>query len=253
MDKNGKNPLARLDRQNTNYPLVTAAAVLGVVLFVGFVLSLRSWNPAAAFLFFLAGAVFVALVLIDIAEKRRLNAIDDRKFLDWNAEMPEIQRQNANLEVRELARLLKADKDQHSELLSAYVIACDLALRQVQHEENRPLMRHISLGKTPFDGLLVDQDMVTCIEVTFLVTPSLRQERLEAMLKKIGRAKKNLAGVKSRLRLGLMLVLVTQLTEDEEEVLRSTLGEKRFKDMPIDDIEIRFYDFEMLQKLYLSE
>lgn len=253
MDKPGQNPLARFERQKTNYPLISAAAALALILFAGFVLSLKSWNTTAAFLFFIAAAVFVTLVLIDIAARRRLAAIDDQRFLDWNAEMPDVQRQNANIEVRELARLLKADKDQHSELLSAYVIASDLALRHVQQEENRPLMRHISLGKTPFDAVLVDQDLVTCIEVTFLVAPSLRQERLEAMLKKIGQAKKNLAGLKSRLRLGLMLVMVTQLTEDEEEELRSTLGEKRFKEMPIDDIEIRFYDFEMLQKLYLSE
>ena len=66
-------------------------------------------------------------------------------------------------------------------------------------------MRHVSIGRTPFDGILVDQDLITCIEVSFLVAPDIRQEKIESMLKKVGQAKKNLAEMKSRLRLRLML------------------------------------------------
>jgi hypothetical protein len=49
-----------------------------------------------------------------------------------------------------------------------------------------------------------------------------------------------------------MLVLVTQLTPDEEELLRGMLVSRRFSDTPV-DIDIRMLDFEMLQKVYLSE
>jgi hypothetical protein len=113
-------------------------------------------------------------------------------------------------------------------------------------------MRHVQIGGAHFDGILVEQDLITCIEVTFLVTPDMRQEKIEAMLKKITQAKKNLAEQKSRLRLRLMIVLVTQLTKDEEENLRGMLVTRRFTDTPV-DIDIRLLDFEMLQRVYVSE
>ena len=49
-----------------------------------------------------------------------------------------------------------------------------------------------------------------------------------------------------------MLVLVTQLSEDEVEQLRGMLITRRFTDTPV-DIDIRLLDFEMLQKGYVSE
>ena len=146
--------------------------------------------------------------------------------------------------------LLKVQDEQLTDLLSAYIVAEDLALRQIQQEENLPLMRHVSIGKTPFDAILIDQDLITCIEVAFLVVPDVRQDKIESMLKKIAQAKKNLAEMKSRLRLRLMLVLVTQLTVDEEEQLRAILMTRRFSDTPV-DIDIRLLDFEMLQKVYV--
>ena len=49
-----------------------------------------------------------------------------------------------------------------------------------------------------------------------------------------------------------MVVLVTQLSSDEEEKLRDMLSIRRFTDTPV-DIDIRMLDFEMLQKVYVSE
>jgi len=192
------------------------------------------------------------VVILDVANRRRIAAVDDRKFIRWDAAMPEIQRQNVNVEVRELSRLLGVGDDNLADLLSAYIVAEDLALRQIQQEENLPLMRHVSIGGTPFDAILVEHDLITCIEVSFLVVPDVRQEKIESMLKKITQAKKNLAELKSRLRLRLMVVLVTQLTSDEEERLRGMLITRRFTDTPV-DIDIRLLDFEMLQKVYVSE
>lgn len=252
MDKPRPNPLTRFERRKTNYPLVAAAVVLFLVLIGGSVLSVRSEDWAAARAFVIAIAVFAIAVLLNIAADRRLAAIDDRKFINWDTAMPEIQRQNVNLEVRELARLLGVGNDQLPDLLSAYIVAEDLALRQIQQEENLPMMRHVNIGKTPFDAILVDQDLITCIEVAFLVVPDIRQEKIESMLKKISLAKKNLAEMKSRLRLRLMLVLVTQLTTDEEERLRGMLVTRRFSETPV-DIDIRLLDFEVLQTVYVSE
>jgi len=247
-----KNPLARVDRPKRNYPLIASAVILIALLAAGVGLSARDGNFVLTGVFVAAIMLLAIVLLLDTAEKRRLAAVDDRRFIHWDTAMPELQRQNVNLEVRELGRLLNVGADQLTDLLSAYVVAEDLALRQIQQEENLPLMRHVSIGKMPFDGILVDQDLITCIEVAFLVVPDVRQEKIEAMLKKINQAKKNLAEVKSRLRLRLMLVLVTQLSEGEEDKLRGVLVSKRFTDTPV-DIDIRILDFELLQKVYVSE
>ncbi|MFM9903257.1 MAG: hypothetical protein ACKVQJ_01650 [Pyrinomonadaceae bacterium] len=252
MDKKPANPLAHFERRKANYPLLIAAIFLFGVLIAGAVISTRDQAWPQAGLFVAAAAVFVVSALLDISHGRRLAAIDDRRFIRWDAALPEIQRQNVNVEVRELARLLGMGDDQLADLLSAYIVAEDLALRQIQHEESLPLMRHVQIGGTPFDAIVTDQDMITCIEVSFLVVPDVRQERIDSILKKLAQAKKNLADMKSRLRLRLMLVLVTQLTSDQEEQLRGVLTTTRFTDTPV-DIDIRLLDFELLQKVYVSE
>ena len=252
MDKKSNNPLARLEQRKPSYPLIAAGVLLFAVLVAGIAVSATNENTLIPVLFVAATLVFGIAVLIDVARTRKIEALDDRKFINWDAAMPEVQRQNVNVEVRELARLLGVGGDSLTDLLSAYIVAEDLALRQIQQEENKPLMRHVSIGRMPFDGILVDQDMITCIETAFLVVPDVRQEKIESVLKKITQAKKNLAEMKSRLRLRLMLVLVTQLSEDEVEQLRGMLITRRFTDTPV-DIDIRLLDFEMLQKVYVSE
>ena len=252
MAERGANPLARLDQRKANYPLIVAGTLLLAVLIAGAMVSARDGDSIAAGLFVGAILLLVVTFLLDLAKTRKLEAVDDRKFIRWDAAMPEIQRQNVNVEVRELARLLGVGREQLNDLLSAYIVAEDLALRQIQQEENLPLMRHVSIGGMPFDGILVDQELVTCIETAFLVVPDVRQEKIESMLKKISQAKRNLLDMKSRLRLRLMLVLVTQLSETEEEQLRGMLVTRRFTDTPV-DIDIRLLDFEMLQKVYVSE
>lgn len=252
MDKPADNPLVRVERKKVNYPLLAAAAALCAVLILGVVFTARADAMTASALFLTALMVFAILVLLEVAKNRRLAAIDDRKFIRWDAADTEIQRQNINVEVRELARVLNVGDDQLGDLLSAYIVAEDLALRQIQQEENLPLMRHVQIGNSSFDAILVDQDLITCIEVSFLVAPDVRQERIEAMLKKIIQAKKDLIEMKSRLHLRLMLVLVTQLTADEDEHLRGLLVGRRFSETPV-DIDIRLLDFELLQKVYVSE
>src|SRR5476651_56608 len=125
MEKKSDNPLARSERRKINYPLILAAVVLFGVLAVGVVLSVRSQDWIAAVMFLAAAGVFVILVLLDTANSRRLAAVDDRKFIRWDAAMPEIQRQNVNVEVRELVRILKMGEDQLPDLLSAYIVAED--------------------------------------------------------------------------------------------------------------------------------
>jgi hypothetical protein len=252
MDKDGQNPLARIERHKINYPLLIAAVLLGAMLIVGLVRAAIAKDLTTAVVFVFAAIILTAIVLMQIATDRRKDAVDDRKVINWDAAPPELQRENINIEVRELTRLLEAAPEQIADLQSAFILAGDLAFRQIQQEENLPLMRNVSIGKTPFDGILVDQDLITCVEVSFLVTPDVRQDKVESMLKKAAQAKKTLAEMKSHLRLRLMLVLVTQLDEDQEEQLRAVLGTRRFSETPV-DIDIRILDFATLQELYLAE
>jgi hypothetical protein len=244
MEEPSADKLSRLEQRRMNVPLVAVRIVLLLVLIAGVVISVKAGDT-------LAGLLFTAAIFL-LASTRKIEALDDRKFIKWDSSSPEIQRQNVNVEVRDLARVLGVGDAGLTDLLSAYIVAEDLALRQIQQEENLPLMRHVSVGRVPFDGILVDEDLITCIEVAFLVAPDVRQERIEAMLKKVAQAKKDLAEMKSRLRLRLMLVLVTQLSSEEQEQLRGILVSRRFTDTPV-DIDIRLLDFEILQKVYVSE
>ncbi len=252
MDQKPADQISRLEQRKMNLPLLIVRAFLLMLLVAGIVMAVKTGDTTAALLFLAAIFLLGIAVLLDIAGARKTEALDDRKFIKWDSASPEIQRQNVNVEVRDLAKVLGVGDEGLTDLLSAYIVAEDLALRQIQQEENHPLMRHVSVGRVPFDGILVDQDLITCIEVAFLVAPDIRQERIEAMLKKVAQAKKDLAEMKSRLRLRLMLVVVTQLSAEEEEQLRGVLVSRRFTDAPV-DIDIRLLDFEMLQRVYVSE
>ncbi len=252
MADNADNSLERFDRPVAGYASIGAGALVLVCLAAGAVVAVRDQDWPATAIFFAAAFAFALFVFLSVSRNRRIDAAGDRRFIKWDAALPELQRQNVNLEVKELARLLEVENDQVSDLLSAYIVAEDLALRQIQQEENRPLLRHVQLGGMPFDAVLIEQDTITCIEVSFLVVPDVRQDKIEAMLKKISSAKKNLAAAKIRLRLRLMVVLVTQLTQDEEEHLRGMLITRRFTDTPV-DIDIRLLDFEALQRIYVTD
>lgn len=235
-----------------NIPLTVAVAVCAIVLAIGSVVAFTDGSVVVGILSVLGLLAFAAVVLAAIAVRRRSEALDDRRIISWSAAEPEVQRQSVNLEVRELARLLGVEDDQLGDLLSAYIVAEDLALRKIQQTEDLPLMRHVSIGSVPFDGILVDHDVLVCIEVAFLVVPEIREEKIAAVLKKIATAKATLYDQKSRLRLRLMLVLVTQLTADEDEILKEKLLGDVLRSTPV-KIDVRFLDFEMLQRVYLGE
>jgi hypothetical protein len=242
------NPLARFERRSTAYSLIAVGAIAVVCLLAGAFWTIREQAWPAAGLFLAGLFALIVYFFLNASRNRRLIATSDRRLVKWDAALPELQRQNVNLEVKELARLLGVEHDSMADLLSAYIVAEDLALRQIQQEEKLPLLRHVQLGSTQFDAILIEQDMITCIEVSFLVVPDVRQDKIESMLKKISLAKKNLAEMKLRLRLKLMLVLAM----DEEEQLRGMLITRRFTDTPV-DIDIRLLDFESLQKIYVTD
>lgn len=208
-----------------------------------FVFGLALLSLAAASISFIAWAV----------SQQRLSARFDHKRIDWITSDPDVQREHLNVEVAELSRVLEVDPSQEGELQSAYIVAEDLALRQIQQEENVPILRHVSLGATPFDAVLLKNDIVCCVDLSFLIVPDIRQEKIDAMFRKVATVKQHFDrhGVKMRLR--LMIVLITQLTVEDDEKLRSALGKNRFEETPVDSLEIRFLDFESLQRIYVTD
>ena len=132
----------------------------------------------------------------------------------------------------------------------------------MQEEQNAPLLRHVQAGRSAFDALIVKPGAITCVDVSFLVTPVLRQEKIDAVLKKTALLRRFLKAEGIESRVGLLLVVVTQLTPQDEVHLRTTLGKHRFVDdenevddwqVNYDDIDIQLLDFEELQRRYLSE
>ena len=114
---------------------------------------------------------------LTMREWRKAKAIENKEKVAWDVLPPLAQRRKLTNEVKELAAILDVPSEQMSDLLSAYVVAEDLALRQIQQEEKVPLMRHITVGNAEFDAILVKEEFITFIEVTFLVTPKLSKEK----------------------------------------------------------------------------
>lgn len=233
-------------------PFIAIAAVLAVMLLAGsiFAFSSQSWMIAAIF-----SAAFVMLVIYagaSIFKMSRLVSSVSQNRLKWSTAMPDLQRQSLNIEVRELSKILEVEAGQLSELQSAYIVAEDLALRQIQHEEGVPLMRHVSVAGVPFDAVFQKEGVLVCCEVAFLVSPELRQDRIESMIRKITQTKKAIEGTGAITKVRLMIALVTQIVAEDEQILRSALNTQKFGDTPV-DIDIRLLDFEALQKLYVTE
>ncbi len=246
------NTFVRFSQHQRTSPLTGLAIAVGIVVAAGLIMaiSLRTWPFVVIFAISIVGLSVYSF--LSTRSARSLVAARDESRIDWESALPEVQRQSLNVEVIELSRILEANTGQLGDLQSAYIVAEDLALRQIQQEEQVPLLRHVSIGNVPFDAVLVKQDVIICAEVAFLVGPDLRQERVESMIRKMGLVKKVFEQKAIAMRVRLMVILVTQLTFEDEERLRKTLNTKRFSETPV-DVEIRLLDFEALQRIYVTD
>jgi hypothetical protein len=246
------NSFVRLSQHSARTPLTGLGVLIGILLAAGLVLAifLRAWPFVGVFAVSLLGLCVYSF--LTARATRRLLAARDEARIDWESALPEVQRESLNIEVVELSRILEVSTEQISDLQSAYIVAEDLALRQIQQEEQVPLLRHVSIGDVPFDAILVKQDLLICAEVSFLVAPDLRQERIESMMRKMARVRKVIENMNVAMTPRLMVVLVTQLNFEDEERLRKSLGSKRFSGTPV-DVDIRLLDFEALQRIYVTD
>lgn len=233
-------------------PLTGLAVTIGVLLAAGLTLAIvmSAWPLVSVFAISLIGL----LIYFGLSRRttKRLVAAADESRIDWESALPDVQRESLNIEVAELSRILEVSTEQISDLQSAYIVAEDLALRQIQQEEQVPLLRHVSIGDVPFDAVLVKQDVLICAEVSFLVAPDLRQERIDSMIRKAGRVRKVIEQMNIAMTPRLMVILVTQLNYEDEERLRKSLTSKRFSGTPV-DVDIRLLDFEALQRIYVTD
>lgn len=219
---------------------------------------------AAGIIAWVTGAILAIVVLLVLAffavaaawfmssrSAKTTVAADERTKIEWHTAMPEIQRQDLNIEVIQLLKVLDVSSDQIADLQSAYIVAEDLALRQIQQEEASLVLRHVTVGNVPFTAVILKQDYIACIETSFIVSPELRQDRVDAVLRKIAAVKASLAMQKLKIDVRLMFVMITQLVPENEAKLRKTVKE-RFADTPVTS-DIRFLDFETLQRIYVTD
>lgn len=235
-------------RPTPNYLLLVcgAAVALGLLIGLAMALAARDWILTSILIASAFGlAVFIWL---NLRRVKSLESAERVKNLDWEIALPGSQKYKLSGEVRELASLMNVSDERIGDLLSAYVVAEDLALRQIQQEAGQPLLRHVQIGATPFDAVLLKPELITCIEVVFLVTPQIDQKKVDYFLKKIVTVAENLRRRQVDSKVRLLLALVTQLDQTGEAELRSSLVGK-FAATPV-DIDIRLLDFEGLQKIY---
>lgn len=237
-----------IERPRPNFPLIFIGGFVFLCLAAAIILAAtaNAWAMMIILSFALAG--FAAYLYFNSAHKPE--GLQHR--LEWRPALTEVQKQNLALEIEGIAASLELDPWQTTEMFSAYVVAEDLALRRVQQDHTAPMIRHLQVGGAPFDALIIEHDELICVEVSFLVKPDLRQEKVDAMLRKMGTVKRYLASQRLGVGLRLMIVVVTQLTPEEVDALKGGLTGKRFPDSPV-NIDIHFFDFEELQRTYVTD
>lgn len=251
MIKQNERTMANFARPAPNFLVLAAGTIALLCLLIGLISTVSTQNYGLAGLFLLSILGLIFFLWTNLKQWKRISAGEANKRLAWEIDLPESQRQKLNHEVIGLAKILEISQEQLSDLLSAYIVAEDLALRQIQQEARMPIMRHVQIGNVPFDGVLVKQDVITCIEVTFLVTPNISQEKINLIMNKMAATKKAFTQLKSDAKMRLLLVLVTQLDQIAETQLRSSLV-KKFGQTTV-DVDIRLLDFESLQKIYAMD
>lgn len=227
--------------------LACASVGVAVAFGSGSLSSTQLWALVAFLLIFPFFGVAV-FGWLSVRHAKKLVVSDENKEINWTIISSEDQKTTLNKEVNQLAATMKVPREQMSDLRSAYIVAQDLAMRKIQQESKLPLMRFVNVGNATFDAAYVDKDLITCVQTTFVVTPTIRQEKINAILKKASSAKGSLNGSLSGSRMRLLLVLITQLDREGEAKLRSSLVSK-FSSTPV-DVDIRLLDFQGLQKVY---
>jgi hypothetical protein len=241
-------PAVEIERPRPNYPLMIVGGFVFLCLIGAVVLAYGSsvWSVLVLCVF----AIFGAAAFAYFNSLKPQLGLQHR--LEWRPAPTDLQQQSLALEVEGIAASLELDPWQTTDLFTAYVVAEDLALRRMQQDHTAPMIRHLQIGGAAFDALIIEQNELICVEVSFVVKPDMRQEKVDAILRKMGTVKRFLVSQRLDVAVRLMIVVVTQLTPEEVDELKSRLTGKRFPDSPV-NIDIHFFDFEELQRTYMTE
>ena len=256
MANQGKPSLMNFVGSSRNYLILIISLIALVCLFVGIAATSQTLETLQRWIlivFVILFAVFgLSLSVWLVLRQAQQNAIgkDNREY-GWKASSTESQRRKLDDNLREITVALKNPDIPTADLFSTYILAEDLALRQIQQEVKEPLLRHQSIGNADFDAVLFKQDVIICVEIAFLVAPDISQVKINDVLKKIALAKKTFERLGKDAKLKLLLVLITQLDQTGEANLRSSLV-KKFSATAV-DVDIRLFDFESLQKIYAPD
>lgn len=256
MSKQKTPKLADFSRQSSSQLIVSINLAAVVFMLIGLFTiftNRESISPTSliiAILLILLSMVSVIFSTVLLLRKSKNAAIErGNKSVDWTISLPAKQKEKLNREVGEIARIMDIPGEQYSDLLLAYIVAEDLALRQIQQEAAQPLIRHAKIGETEFDAILLTDNLITCIEVTFLVSPEIAQEKIDLIGKKMIAAQKIVENEFPNSNLKLSAVVVTQLDAMGEAKLRS-IAKDKFSSIPVKYFEISLYSFEELQKIF---
>lgn len=257
MANQNKVSLVEFINPSRNYLTLITALIVFVCLAasVGFGLTSATLSTAQRWLFIaflilfpIFGLLLSIWLILRHFRKLAVGERDDE--IPWQIMSPERQQRKLNSEVGELAESLGITESQMTDLRSAYIVAEDLALRKIEQESDVSLKRHITLERTDFDAVLISDDVIKCIEVTFAVTPDVSQDKINVMLRKASSFKKSLSKLRPNTKIVLMVLIVTQLDAEAESELRPRVREMFLK-TPV-DVDIRFPDFEGLQKTFAA-
>ncbi|HUF04851.1 MAG TPA: hypothetical protein VMM38_11840 [Aridibacter sp.] len=241
-----------------NYLFLVVALIALVCLSVALALAYGSGGMTSGQIWFLIAFLILFSVFsisivtwLVLSQSRQIAFAERDGAIDWRTTSPEKQKRRLNLEIRELGAILKLGESQLADLRAAYIVAEDLALRRIQSESGVPLMRKVTLGAADFDAVLIEGDLVTCVTMIFLVRPSIPQEKINRLLRESAIARNALGEFRKGSRIRLLLLLVTQLDQKGEARLRSTVADL-FRATPV-NVDIRWMDFQKLQRLYSDE
>lgn len=237
----------------SHYPHMILGGGVAFLMFIGLGIAVSSsmWPLVAVFSLALVGLAVYSWMSFD--RIRALAALSNIKQIDWEPALPDTQRENLNLEVIELSRILDVDLDQISDIQSAYIVAQDLAFRQIQYEQSSPLLRNISVFGMPFDAVMIKGNELICCDVSFLVAPDVHQEKIDAFFRRVAQVKQELESKDLGFEVKPLLILITQLNPEDDAYLRRKLTLREFtQNMPFDKTDITFIDFEEVQKTFIT-
>ena len=146
MAKQLDNSLVRFSQHQRVTPMTGVGVTVAVFLAAGLIMAifLRAWPFVALFALSLIGVCVYSVLNWRLT--RKLTAAQEEARIDWEAALPEVQRESLNIEVVELSKIHDVNNEQMSDLQSAYIVAEDLALRQIQQEEQVPVSyTHLTL------------------------------------------------------------------------------------------------------------